>query len=532
MLVELCVRNLGVIEEVRIPLGDGLVALTGETGAGKTMIVEALALLRGARPDPSRVRHGASEAVVEGLFATDDEEHVVRRVVPASGRSRAYMDGELVTAANLQDVTEGLVELNGQHAQQALLRGGAQRRALDRFAGVDRAPLLGLRDQLRAIDEQLGALGGDDAAVLREVAFLRHQLDEIASVDPAPDEDVALAAEEDLLVGAVEHRTAGERAVELLSGDGAAVDRLSSAASLLQGRAVFEQTAARVSALAIELGDAVSELRAVAEGIEPDTERLDAVRQRRHQLAGLRRKYGSDIAAVLDAAREARNRLAELESLDERRAELRARREELTAELHRCGRTVGQQRRAATAGLAAAVGEVLADLAMPHAQVGVRVEDTESFPHAGESVDFLLASGPGSPAGPLDRVASGGELSRVMLALRLVLSGGPPTMVFDEIDAGVGGEAALAVGRCLAELAAGRQVLVVTHLPQVAAHADHQLRVSKRVDGSVTVTTVEPLDDDDRVIELSRMLSGSPSSTTARDHASELLAVAARTRGR
>jgi len=532
MLVELCVRNLGVISEVRIPLGDGLVALTGETGAGKTMIVEALALLSGARPDPARVRHGAEEAVVEGLFATEDEEHVLRRVVPASGRSRAYVDGELVTAAGLGELATSLVELNGQHAQQELLRPGAQRRALDRFCGADRSGLLAARDELRSVDRQLEELGGDDAAVQRERELLRHQVAEIAGVAPGPDEEVELAEEEDLLVGAVEHRAAGERAVELTGGEGAASELLAAASTLLQGRAVFEPVAARLSQLSIELEDAVSELRGIAEHVEPDTERLEQVRERRHQLATLRRKYGDHLADVLDAAEQAHARLAELDSLEERRDQLVVHRDELEARLSAEGRRIGSLRRAATAELASSVREVLTELAMPHASLEVVVEDTDAFPHAGESVEIRLAAGPGSPAGPLQRVASGGELSRVMMALRLVLSGGPRTMVFDEIDAGVGGEAALAVGRCLAQLASDRQVLVVTHLPQVAAHADHQLRVAKHVDGTVTVTTVEPLADDERVVELSRMLSGSPSSATAREHASELLAVAARTRGR
>ncbi len=532
MLVELCVRNLGVISDVRIPLGDGLVALTGETGAGKTMVVEALALLSGARPDSARVRHGADEATVEGLFAAGDEEHVLRRVVPATGRSRAYVDGELVTAASLGELAASMVELNGQHAQQELLRAGSQRRALDRFCGVDRSDLLALRDAVRAVDRELEELGGDDAAVRREAELLRHQIEEIDGVAPGVDEDAALASEEDLLVGAVEHRAAGERAVELIGSEGAASEQLAAAATLLQGREVFAPVATRLSELAIELDDVVSELRGIAETVEPDTERLEQIRHRRHQLATLRRKYGDRLVDVIAAADDARARLEVLESLDDRREQLLARRSELIVRLEAEGRRIGTVRRTATDRLAARVGDVLAELAMPHAALEVVVEDTEAFPHAGESVEIRLAAAPGSPAGPLQRVASGGELSRVMMALRLVLSGGPPTMVFDEIDAGVGGEAALAVGRCLAELAADHQVLVVTHLPQVAAHADHQLRVAKHVDGTVTVTTVEPVEDDERVVELSRMLSGSPSSATAREHASELLEVAARARGR
>lgn len=532
MLVELAVRNLGVIAEARIPVSGGLVALTGETGAGKTMIVEALGLLSGGRADPSRVRAGCDEAVVEGLFADGDHETVLRRVVPAEGRSRSYVDGDLATVATLGEVAGQLIEIHGQHAQQALLRSSVQRDALDRFAGVSRDRLRELRDTVRDLDARLEAAGGDERAREREIDLLRHQVDEIEALAPEPDEEAALEAEEDLLADAVGHRDAAARALDLLDGDGAAVDRMARSAGHLEGRTHFEAVTERLRALAIELDDAASELRGLAESIEPDTQRLAAIRSRRHDLATLRRKYGEDLAAVLDFAARARQRLDQLSSLDEHRAALRAELEAVGAELAQECQVVGEQRRSAAPRLAEAIRKVLADLAMAAASVEIAVGDTDSLPGAGEAVEIRLAANPGSSPGPLQRVASGGELSRVMMALRLVLSGGPPTMVFDEVDAGVGGEAALAIGRCLAELGARRQVFVVTHLPQVAAHADHQLRVAKQVDGTVTVTTVEPLEESERVIELSRMLSGSPESTTAREHATELLAAAARVRGR
>ena len=532
MLVELAVRNLGVIAEARIPVRDGLVALTGETGAGKTMVVEALSLLSGGKADPARVRAGAEEAVVEGLFAVGDAEWVLRRVVPATGRSRSYVDGDLSTAANLGELAAGLIEIHGQHAQQALLRPAAQRDALDRFAGVDRTTLRELRDRRRELQRQLEEAGGDERAREREIDLLRHQIGEIEAVAPEPDEEESLEATEDLLADAVGHRDAAARSLDLVGGDGAAVDRLARACDQLEGRTPFEDVLERFRALSIELDDALSELRSCAETIEPDTERLEQVRARRHELATLRRKYGESLSAVLDFADTARARLEELSSLDERREQLRAQLDEVGAALAEECRRVGGLRRDAAPSLAASIRELLAELAMAGARVEVAVEDTEQLPGAGESVEIRLASNPGAEPGPLQRVASGGELSRVMMALRLVLSGGPPTMVFDEVDAGIGGEAALAVGRSLAALGAQRQVFVVTHLPQVAAFADHQLRVAKQVDGTVTVTTVEPLTESDRVVELSRMLSGSPGSSTAQEHASELLEAAARVRGR
>lgn len=524
MLVELGVKNLGVIAEARIPLQGGLVALTGETGAGKTMIVEALELLSGGRADPSRVRAGCDEAVVEGLFATGDEEHVLRRVVPAAGRSRSYVDGQLATAANLTELAAELIEIHGQHAQQALLRPSVQRDALDRYAGIDRTRLRELRDRVRDLEAELERTGGDERARQREMDLLRHQIDEIEALAPVPGEDEELEAEESLLADAVAHREAAAASLELLTGEGAAADLLAAAAGQLDGRAPLEPVAGRLAALSIELGDCASELRALAETIEPDEPRLEQVRARRNDLSTLRRKYGDTIEQVLEFAAESRARLAQLASLDQRRAELGALIEAARADLAAECRKVGDARRAAAPRLAAAIRELLAQLAMAAAEVEVAVEDTAALPGAGEDVEIRLASNPGAPPGPLQRVASGGELSRVMMALRLVLSGGPPTMVFDEVDAGIGGEAAVAVGRSLAALGADHQVLVVTHLPQVAAFAAAHVRVTKETGEDRTVATVEVLDDEGRVEELSRMLSGLPDSDTARQHAAELLA--------
>jgi DNA repair protein RecN (Recombination protein N) len=346
-----------------------------------------------------------------------------------------------------------------------------------------------------------------------------------------PGEEAELDAEEDVLADALAHREAAEGASELVAADGGAADRLARAAALLEGRTPFGEVADRLRALAVEAADAAVDLRNRAESIEPDEERLAEVRSRRQRLVELRRKYGERIEDVIAFAGSARARLDELASLDTARARVQAELDAAAAELAEVAARLGAARRAAAPGLATAVEEVLASLAMSAARVEVAVADTADLPGAGEAVELRLATNPGGAVGGLARVASGGELSRVMLALRLVLSGGPPSMVFDEVDAGVGGETALAVGRSLADLSAGRQVLVVTHLPQVAAFADHQLRVEKRPDGATTVTTVDVLGPEERVVELSRMLSGSPGSATARDHAQELLA-AARTRVR
>jgi DNA repair protein RecN (Recombination protein N) len=534
MLVELAVRDLGVIREARIPLGGGLVALTGETGAGKTMVVEALHLLCGGRPDPARVRPGATEAVVEGLVVAGDEEWVLRRVVPAAGRSRAYVNGELATAAYLAELAGGLIEIHGQHAQQALLTSRAQRDALDRFAGVDPAPLRAARRSVAELRQRLEELGGDERARAREIDLLRHQLAEIDVVAPVVGEDEDLSVEEDRLADAVAHREAGASAHALLSGDGAAIDLVARSRAELDRRRPYDDLLVRLVSLAEELTDVAAEVRDRADGIVWDDERLAAVRARRQLLAELRRKYGDRVEDVLDFAAETRRRLEELTGLDARRAAVEAELATAEAVLARTASRVGEARRRAAAPLAGAVQQVLGELAMGSAVVEVAVDDEAELAGAGGAVELRLAANPGAPLGGLAKVASGGELSRVMLALRLVLTGGPPTMVFDEVDAGVGGEAATAVGGALARLASGRQVLVVTHLPQVAAFADQQLRVAKHADDVVgtTVTLVEVLDDERRVVELSRMLSGSPDSATAQEHANELLGAAGRARGR
>lgn len=532
MLVELAVQNLGVIPEARIPFGPGLTALTGETGAGKTMVVEALHLLLGGRPDPGRVRVGEAEASVEGLFAVGDTEWVLRRRVPAEGRSRAYVNGELATAATLAELAPTLLELHGQHAQQALLQPRAQRGALDRFAGVDRDEFVAARRQVSELMRAVEELGGDERARARELDLCRFQVDEIDAVAPVPGEEELLEAEEELLGSALRHQRVGHQAVALLSDEGAAQDQVARAADLLGPGAPFETLARRLVDVGAELADCSAELRGLVDSIEPDDERLEQVQQRRHQLVQLRRKYGDTLEEVLAHREEVARRAEELGSHDEvlaRRSEELAR---ARAELDAVGRRLGDARRDAAPRLAQEVTAHLGRLALPGALVEVHVADDEEHPGAGEVVELRLAANPGAAPAGLARVASGGELSRVMLALRLVLSEGPPTMVFDEVDAGIGGEAATSVGRALAELAGSRQVIVVTHLPQVAAFADAQVLVHKEHGATSAETTTTVLDDRRRVVELSRMLSGSPDSDVARRHAEELLAAAPRGRRR
>jgi DNA repair protein RecN (Recombination protein N) len=423
----------------------------------------------------------------------------------------------------LAELGASLLELHGQHAQQALLQLRAQRAALDRFAGIDRGPFVDARRRVAGAEAALAELGGDERSRARELDLCRFQVDEIDSVAPVPGEEELLAAEEELLAAAVQHRAAAAGAASLLADDQAAGDLVARAAALLEGTELFAPLRSRLVDLGAELADCVGELRHLAETIEPDDERLTQVRERRHQLVQLRRKYGDTLAEVLEHRELTARRAEELASHDEARerrlAELDAARDELRA----ASVALGRARRAAAPQLAEQVASHLGALALPGASVEVHVADTPEHPDAGEAVELRLATNAGVAPGPLSRVASGGELSRVMLALRLVLSEGPPTMVFDEVDAGIGGTAALAVGAALAELGEHRQVLVVTHLPQVAAFAHTQIQISKSQHDEGAITTARPLDGEDRVVELSRMMTGSPDSDTARRHARELL---------
>ncbi|MGH9214012.1 MAG: DNA repair protein RecN [Acidimicrobiales bacterium] len=528
MLLELAVRDLGVIADLRLLVSRGMSALTGETGAGKTMVVDAIELLVGGRADAVLVRTGATEAWVEGRFEDDDGEVVLARAIPRNGRSRAYVDGRLATVTTLAEIGARLVDLHGQHTHQSLLSGAAQRAALDRFGEVDLQPLQGCRRQVKEIADELVTLGGDERARTREIDLLRYQVDELAAAGLTDaDEDARLAAEEDLLADAAAHRELAAAAVAALTEEGGATDPLGAAIAALTGRAPFASHEERLRNLGAELADVATEVRATAEAIDEDPARLAAVRERRQLLSDLRRKYGDTLAEVIAEADRLQSRLAELEDHDRRAASLDQALADARLAEAEAAKVVAEARRVAAPDLAAAVEEHLRDLAMPKARLDVRVEG----PDPGDDVVFLLAANPGTEPLPLAKVASGGELARAMLALRLVLTAGPPTLVFDEVDAGIGGGAAAAVGHSLARLAGDHQVLVVTHLPQVAAYADAHIQVAKHSDDESTVSEVAVLSHDGRIVELSRMLSGQPDSDTARRHAEELLVTACNHRG-
>jgi len=540
VLVELRVRDLGVFDDVTVELGPGMTALTGETGAGKTLLVEALGLLLGGRADPVVVRRGAEEALVEGRFedlgiGADEGQVMLARAVSATGgRSRAWKDGRMVPVSMLGETAMALVDLYGQHSQQSLFDASAQRRALDTFGDVDTRPLQQMLSERRRITSEIEALGGDERVRARQVDLLQHQIQEIDGAGLAdPDEDRQLTGEEERLADSARYREMAAAALgELEDADGTggtdgadagAVDRLGRAGAALTGRPALAGLAERLRALQSEAADVASELRTVLDGWDDDPERLAEVRARRQLLRELQRKYGEGVEGVLSFAEQARAELADLQSAGARLAGHAQAMGALESAIAEERAAIGTARRRAAPALAGAVQQRLRALAMAGARLEVQLDEEGPA----DRVVFLLGANPGEPPLPLSKVASGGELARAMLALRLVLTEAPPTMVFDEVDAGVGGGAAVSVGEALAELAGRHQVLVVTHLPQVAAFADRQLAVRKDERRGRTRATVAVVEGEDRVVELARMLSGRPDSERAKRHAEELLQGAA-----
>jgi len=573
MLEELRIRDLGVIEESVLELGPGFTVLTGETGAGKTMVVTALGLLLGGRADSGAVRTGSRAARVEGLLRMPEADAawavglatrvddlggeveegalLVARQISAEGRSRAFVGGSACPVGTLSGLIDPLVAVHGQSDQHRLLHPVAQRDAVDRFAGTKASSLLAswqvLYRELRNTDVELAEVIASARERAREADLLRFDLGEVEAVTPVPGEDVDLAAEESRLGFADSLRTAAVQARECLSDDEGGADALgavSAARRLLDGVRDHDPEVAalgdRLAEVSYLLADVAADVSSYSTGIETDPARLGHVSERRAALTALTRKYGETIDEVLAWTSAAVLRLRDLDGTDDRIEQLRQLRAELRKELGGVAARLSAARSDAAARLGQVVTAELTALAMPDARVTVRVaqvEDPDGLAVGGSTVRFgpsgvdeveLLLAADGAADRPLGKGASGGELSRVMLAVEVSLaaSNPVPTFVFDEVDAGVGGKAAVEVGRRLALLARHAQVLVVTHLPQVAAFADQHVVVLKSSDGSVTSSGLTSLDEAGRVRELSRMLAGMEDSDTAHAHAEELLAAA------
>jgi DNA repair protein RecN (Recombination protein N) len=543
VLRELHISGLGVIDDLDLSLHPGLNVLTGETGAGKTMITVGLALALGARGSATLVREGSGAARVQALFDrceaaeawTDDDELLLARSVSAEGKGSARVGGQLATASALASLGASLVEVHGQHQAQRLLEQAVQTTFLDRFAGDrhlgDVAAYRRVYDELRRARASLDDLREAARTRERELDLLAYQTREIEAIMPRPGEIDALIAEEARLAHVERLLEAGAVAEGALTADDASADALGVAARALDEAAALDPDvraiADRAAAVMAEAAELARDVREYRESLVADPERLQAVRERIAALKGLQRKYGETDADVLAYLGEASSRLHELQGADERLAGLADEVEELVHEVARRAAAVSEVRRRAAPRLATAIRLELDELGMPGATVEVALDP---FRHPGpggsERVELRFASAPGQTPAPLSKTASGGELSRVMLACRSVMADLDeiPTLVFDEVDAGIGGRAGLAVGRRLARLARGRQVVVVSHLPQIACFADRHVRVTKRHD----TAAVEVLDDAARVAELSRMLAGLEQSSSAVSHAEELLDEASR----
>ena len=538
MLEELHVRDLALIEDAWLEFGPGMTVLTGETGAGKTVLLGALKLLLGDRGDAGAVRAGAAEALVEGRFVADGTELLVRRRVSADGRSRCTLDGEMATVGALAERIGPLVDLHGQHEHQALLVAASHAGYLDRRAGVAGSAALAVYREARAAYRDALARKEQVAARLSEAAsntnYLRFVADEIAGVDPGPDEDAQIEARLPTLQHAEKLSQAAAEAVALVRGDGAAADRLALATAALGKVAgidpALDALSARLAEVCALADDVGSELRAYRDDAGHDPAALDVLLARLGELHGVMRKYGPRLADVLKTRDDA---LATLADFDDGERAIQTAEEEVAVArtaLVGAASALDELRRATAPGFMEALGEAVTDLAMPGARFEVSFAELpfESWTADGPArVEFLYAAAPGQPTRPLARIASGGELSRVMLALKGVLGEADTvdTLVFDEIDAGIGGATAHAVGRRLVELAADHQVIVVTHLAQVAAYADAHFVVSKSAGEDHSATTVQSVEGDARVSEIARMLAGGDSEASI-THARELLQTA------
>jgi DNA repair protein RecN (Recombination protein N) len=578
MLEEVRISGLGVIDEAVLELSGGFNVVTGETGAGKTMVVSGLGLLFGGRADPARIRPGADRAVVEGRLQVEPGGTVARQVsdsggdldddgstlilsrsVSAEGRSRASVGGRSVPVSLLTYLADDLVAVHGQADQQQLLRPGRQRQALDRFSGPQFAELLARYQrayhQHQQVQSELAELTAQARERVREAEDLRRGLDEVQRLEPVEGEDIELVAEEERLANADALHTAATTAHEALLGDPSsgtydsadAITLLAAARAALESAAQHDSRlaalAGRVGEAAYLLSDVATELASYAQSIEADPARLAVVQGRRADLTRLVRAYGAgppastgdgpaggDLAAVLAWAKSASARLTDLDSDEDRISGLAGQEAELAAKVAELAGELTAARNQTAVRFGEEVSAELTALAMPHARITVAVTPASGFgPYGADEVEIRLAAHQGATPLPLHKGASGGELSRIMLAIEVVFAGADPvpTFVFDEVDAGVGGKAAVEIGRRLARLARQAQVIVVTHLPQVAAFADTHLMVEKSSDGTVVRSGITRLDDDGRVRELSRMLAGLEDSEFGRAHAGELLAAAA-----
>lgn len=564
MLLNLTIRDFAIIDRTSIELGPGLTVITGETGAGKSILISALNLVLGGRASAEVIRAGAEAATVEALFDLSDAPEVsarlseagidaaesggqllVRRVVSRAGRHRIFLNDAQVTAGTLAEVAQGLVDISGQHEHYSLLRPDFHLELLDRMGGLapERQAVGAAHRALKAADDRLAELR--DAAARRgeREGFLQFQLQELVSADlKDPNEEEALEQERRLLRNAERLRTQARQAeADLYADDGAAAERLSRAARTLRELAGVDPALAPVAddleTAAALAEDAARTLGAYARRVHADPERLEAVEERLALFAKVRRKHGATLAEVIRRRDEMAAELSTLQTAVEAATALESERESLALALAAAARALTEARRRAATELCRAIVAELADLGMGRTVLrvqqepltgagGLKADGLVVGPRGAEKIEIQIAANPGEAPGALSKIASGGELSRFMLAVKRVIAARDPvgTYIFDEVDSGVGGPTAVAIGRKLREVSASRQALCITHLPQIAALGAAHLQVAKRIEGERTVSEVSPLTGEDRVDEIARMLGGDALGEATRKLARELLA--------
>ncbi len=551
MLSELAIRDFAIIDDLQLSLGAGMTVLSGETGAGKSILIDALGLLLGDRADASAVRDGRDRAEISAIFDLADapaarawlaerelageSECLVRRVVSREGRSRHWINGSPAAGRDLRELGEHLVDIHGQHAHQSLLRPGAQRDLLDEHGhlAAQLSALGELVHELQACERDIRELDATDDTGQSRLELLQFQVDELQALAPVPDEWETLTAEHRRLANAEQLLRDGQSLLALLTDDdtASAIDRLGQAERRLGDLAAvddgFAGPAELIAGARIQAQEAADDLRRQLDGIALDPERLATVEARMEAIQDLARKHHcrpEELPAQLDELTAA---LERLEGGRARLAELQTRRDQLRADYADAADQLHQARTEAAGTLAAAVTDGLRDLGMPAGRFEIDVEarpEAAVSAHGHDRIQFRVSANPGQAPRPLERVASGGELSRISLAIQMAAVGGSPipTLVFDEVDAGIGGGVAEIVGRCLRRLADQGQVLCVTHLPQVAAQARHHLQVAKQVVDGHTRTDIGLLDDDARIEELARMLGGLEITDRTLEHAREM----------
>ncbi|HUQ18783.1 MAG TPA: DNA repair protein RecN [Gemmatimonadaceae bacterium] len=553
MLTELRIKNFAIIESLTLPLSTGFNVLSGETGAGKSIIVGALGFLLGERGSADLIRTGAEKATVEGVFDTSDSDAVTRlidekgielddrvlvlkREISLAGRGRAWANGSPVTAAMLAEIGTRLVNLHGQHEAQTLLDGDSQRNILDEFGGASSQAAV-VRDaygELTAIRREIASLASRRSDAEKRADYLRHVVREIENAKPIAGEDVRLEDEARILENADELRTLAESSSALLSDEEGALEQLAALNRSLAAIQRIDPSASKFQELFDAGYYAIEELsRSIADyatSVDLDPDRLEAVRQRRDVLYSLLKKYGPTLDDVIATGKHSRAELDLVDSASFDIAQLKTKESEASQQLVAVAARLSASRASAAKKLAKAVDALLPQLGMPGGKFTVALARKDAPDETGaEDVEFRVALNIGHEARPLARVASGGELSRVMLALKTILARADevPTLVFDEVDAGIGGKVGLQVGDTLRRVAEHHQVFAISHLPQIAARAHNHIVVAKAAKGGVTTADVAALDGSDRIEEIARMLGGDPESKVSRAHARELLESAA-----